>query len=155
MTDAVVTPEMIERFRQVGLRLDRAGRLWHEGEVISHAGLRRAILRWLDVRDDGRSIVRLDDARYAYIAVDDAHLRAVSLRWDGDRPVIALDDDSEEPLDPGTLTAGPDGGLRCRVRGGRLSCRLTTAAQAKLAEQVEPGPTGFALRACGRLWPIH
>ena len=70
------TPEMIEKMRAIGLRLDRSGTFWHEGITISHARLRQALLRWLDVRDDGRDIVRLDDKRYAYVDIEDAHLRA-------------------------------------------------------------------------------
>jgi uncharacterized protein len=145
---------MIERFRQVGLRLDRAGRLWHEDVEVTHPGLRRAILRWLDVREDGRAIVRLDERRYAYIEVEEAHLRATSLRWESDRPVIRLDDDSEEPLDCGSLTIGDGHALYARVRGGRLRCRLSTAAHQHLADHLEPHGDEIALRAHGRLWPI-
>src|SRR5262249_34555219 len=77
MDGAALTPEMIEKFRSIGLRLDRNGRFWHEGVEVTHPRLRQALLRWLDVRDDGRDIVRLDAQRYAYIDVEDAHLRAV------------------------------------------------------------------------------
>src|SRR5690606_11771562 len=124
-----LTPEMIERFRRIGLRLDTAGRVWHQGEEVAHAGLRRAILRWLDVLEDGRTIVRLDERRYAYIDVDDAHLRIVSLRWEGDAPVVVLDDGSEEPLACDRLWTGPDGATFARVRGDRLIARFTTQAQ--------------------------
>lgn len=155
-----LTPEMIERFRQVGLRLDRAGRLWHQDVEVTHPGLRQAILRWLDVRDDGRAIVRLDATRYAYIDVEDAHLRAVSLRWDGEQPIVVLDDGTEEPLDCATLTAGPDrdgggdGAFFARVRGGRLTARLTTAAQQHLLDHLVERDGRIALRACGAEFPL-
>ncbi|MCE9579667.1 MAG: DUF1285 domain-containing protein [Deltaproteobacteria bacterium] len=151
---ARLTAEEIERFRQVGLRLDRAGRLWHEGQEITHARLRHAILGWLDVREDGRDIVRLDATRYAYIDVEDAHLRAVSARWDGDRVWLVLDDDREEELAYDTLTTGADAALYCRVRGGALRARLTTAAYHVLAQRIEETGEGFALRAAGGLHPI-
>ena len=70
------TPEQLERMRAIGLTLDRAGTFWQGGAPVTHARLRQALLRWLDVRDDGKNIVRLDDKRYAYVDVDDAHLRA-------------------------------------------------------------------------------
>jgi hypothetical protein len=60
-----LTPELIEKMREVGLKLDRAGVLWHQGTAVSHPRLRQALLRWLDVRDDGRNIIRLDEKRYA------------------------------------------------------------------------------------------
>lgn len=151
------TPEQIEQFRSIGLRIDTAGKIWHQGAEVTHPRLRRALLRWLDVRDDGRDIVRLDDTRYAYVEVEDAHLRATSARWEDDRVWLTLDDDSEEELAYDTLWCGPDDALFCRVRGGRLRARLTTAAHLAVAERVAEDPTapsGFALVAAGRRWPI-
>jgi hypothetical protein len=149
-----LTPEMIERFRSIGLRLDRNGRFWHEGAEVTHPRLREALLRWLDVRDDGRDIVRLDAQRYAYVDVEDAHLRARSARWEGDRVRLVLDDGADEELAYDTLVRGPDDALYCRVRGGRLRARLTTAAYQVLAERIEEVPGGFALRAAGGLHAI-
>lgn len=149
-----IPPELIEKFRAIGLRIDRAGKVWHQGEEVSHPRLRQAILRWLDVRDDGRDIVRLDDTRYAYVDVDDAHLRATSARWDGDRVVLHLDDDSEEELDYASLSLGEGDALYSRVRGGRLRARLTTAAHQALAPRIVEDSAGFALDAAGKRWPI-
>src|SRR3954469_12314198 len=94
-----LTPELIEKMRAIGLRLDRRGTFWHEGTTVSHTRLRQALLRWLDVLPDGRDIVRLDNKRYAYVEVEDAHLRARSARWQGDRCFILWDDDRDEELD--------------------------------------------------------
>jgi hypothetical protein len=150
----MLTPEMIEKFRTIGLRLDRNGRFWHEGVEVTHPRLREALLKWLDVRDDGRDIVKLDDQRYAYVDVDDAHLRAVSARWEGDRVRLVLDDGSDEELAYDSLARGADDALYCRVRGGRLRARLTTAAYNAIADQIEESPGGFALRAAGGLHSI-
>jgi len=38
-----ISPDVVERLRQSGIRIDREGELWHEGEVIRHGGLRAAI----------------------------------------------------------------------------------------------------------------
>ena len=149
-----IPPELIEKFRTIGLRLDRAGKLWHQGDEITHPRLRQAILRWLDVRDDGRDIVRLDDTRYAYVDVEDAHLRATSARWDGDRVLLHLDDDTEEELDYATLALGAGNAIYCRVRAGRLRARLTTAAHQAIAPRIVEESSGFALDAAGKRWPI-
>ncbi|ACY17785.1 DUF1285 domain-containing protein [Haliangium ochraceum] len=162
-----ITPEMIERFRQTGIRLDRQGRFWHEGGEIQHQGLRRALLRWLDRRDeDGRIILRLDDTRYAYIDVEDAPLLVLSVRWDGDRAWLRLNDDSEEELAYGSLSIGEDDAVYCRARGGRLSARLTTPAYYTLTERIRPAgeaertgdqgdaAEGFVLDAAGRSFAI-
>ncbi len=146
---------MIERLRQTGIRLDREGRFWHEGAVVTHRGFQRALLRWLDRLDDGRPILRLDEKRYAYVDVDDAELLAVSARWDGDRAILALNDETEEELDYPSLTVGAENALYCRVRNGRLTARITTPAYYVLAERIEETPDGgYALRAAGKLHGI-
>jgi uncharacterized protein len=154
---AGLPPEVIEKLREVGMRLDREGRIWHEGAEITHPRLRRAILSWLDVRDeDGRPIVRLDDRRYAYIEVDDAHLLALSARWEGDRALLVLNDGSEEELDYGSLSVACDHALYCKVRRGRLDARVTTRAYHVLAERIEEARDGgYALRAAGRSFPVR
>jgi hypothetical protein len=146
---------MIERLRQTGIRLDREGRFWHEGAVVTHRGFQLALLRWLDRLDDGRPILRLDEKRYAYIDVEDAHLLALSARWDGDRAFVTLNDESEEELAYDSLSVGQDDALYCAARGGRLTARITTPAYYVLAERIEEGPAGFALGAVGGLHPIR
>lgn len=147
---------MIEKFRQTGIRLDREGRLWHEGAEISHPGLRRALLSWLDLREeDGRPILRLDERRYAYIDVEDAHLLVTSARWQGDRALVSLNDGSDEELAYDTLEVGDGEALYCRVRDRRLRARVTTPAYYVLAERIEETADGFALRAAGEVFPIR
>jgi hypothetical protein len=150
----VFTEEMIEKMRAIGLRLDRAGTFWHQGTAVSHPRLRQALLRWLDVRDDGRDIVRLDDKRYAYVEIEDAHLRARSARWDDDRCIVLWDDDRESELAYATLRQGPDHALYAQV-GERLRGRIAGPAYHAVAERiVETRVGGFALDAAGQRWPI-
>jgi len=149
-----LTPEMIEKMRAIGLRLDRAGTFWQEGTAVTHARLRQALLRWLDVRpEDGRDIVKLDDKRYAYVEVEDAHLRAKAARWDGDRCVVLWDDDEETELDYGSLRQAPDHALYARVRG-RLRGRIAGPAYHAIAERIREDAGSFVLPARGQRWPI-
>jgi len=152
-----LTEEMIEKMRAIGLRLDRSGTFWHQGTAVTHPRLRQALLRWLDVRGDGRDIVRLDDRRYAYVEVEDAHLRALGARWDGNRCTVHWDDDSESELDYGSLRQAADHALYAAVRG-RLRGRIAGPAYHAIAERIieAPGevPGGFALDAAGQRWPI-
>jgi hypothetical protein len=147
------TPEQLERMRAIGLKLDRAGTFWHDGTTVAHPRLRQALLRWLDVRDDGRDIVRLDDKRYAYVDIEDAHLRARSARWDGDRCFILWDDDQEEELDYGSLAQAPDHAFYARARG-KLRGRIAGPAHHAVTERVIEDGGGFALAAAGKRWPI-
>ncbi|HET6612188.1 MAG TPA: hypothetical protein VFG83_09375 [Kofleriaceae bacterium] len=156
MTAPTLTPEMLERFRQTGIRLDREGRLWHEGAEIEHAGLRRAILRWLDHREgDGRPILRLDARRYAYIDVEDAPLLVTALRWDGDRATVTVNDGTEEPLAYATVTVqASDNALYCRVREGRIEARITTRAAQVLSRRIDEDGDLFVLHAAGQRFAI-
>jgi hypothetical protein len=146
----------LERFRQSGLSIDREGRFQHEGAPVTHAGLQRALFRWLDrlPAPDGRHILRLDENRFVYVDVADTPLVARSLRWVEDVPWLALSDGSEEALDPHTLTVDDDGVLRCSARQGRLQARLATSAAATLSERIEAGPAGPVLRTAAGDIPI-
>jgi hypothetical protein len=142
-------PELIERLRRSGIRIDREGQFIHEGEPVRHQGLRQALFRWLDRLDDGRYILRLDERRFAYIDVDDTPLVVRALRLDPDGAVaLQLSDGAEERLDPTTLTIDNEGVLRCWVRGGRIEARLATSAAAVLAERITETSQGPAVS-----WP--
>ncbi|HWU91157.1 MAG TPA: hypothetical protein VN253_28015 [Kofleriaceae bacterium] len=153
MDPPLLPPELLEKMRAIGLRLDRAGTFWHEGTAVTHPRLRQALLRWFDVRDDGRDIVRLDDKRYAYVEIEDAHLRARSARWDGDRCRVLWDDDQEEELDYEHLRQAPDHALYTRARG-RLRGRIAGPAYHAIAERVVEDDGAFWLPAAGRRWRI-
>jgi hypothetical protein len=161
---AALTEAMIEKMRAIGLRLDRAGTFWHEGSSVTHPRLRQALLRWLDVRDDGRDIVKLDDRRYAYVDIEDAHVRARAAHWANDRCFVLWDDDRQSELDYGSLNQAADHALYVRVNG-RLRGRIAGPAYHTIAERIVETPgtsaadaageqAGFSLDAAGQLWPI-
>jgi hypothetical protein len=144
----------IERLRQSGIRLDGEGRFWHEGEEVRHAGLRAAFWRWLDRNPDGRYVLRLDERRFVYLDVDDAPHRVRSLRWEGDRAWVLLADGAEEELDYATVHLRAGGAAYCKVKGGRLEARLSTAAWGALADRLLEGQEGAVLQAAGTYFPI-
>lgn len=149
-----LTPELLEKMRAIGLRLDKAGTFWHQDAAVTHPRLRTALLRWLDVREDGRDIVRLDERRYAYVDIEDAHLRARSARWEGDRCIVTWDDDRDEELDYASLRQAEDHAFYVRTRG-RLRGRIAGPAYHTVAERVVETDGGFALAAGGTRWPIE
>lgn len=153
MEPPLLTPELLEKMRSIGLSLDRAGTLWHEGTAVTHPRLRQALLRWLDVLEDGRDIIRLDDKRYAYVQVEDAHLRALSARWDGDRCRVLWDDDQETELEYAELRQAPDHALYTRARD-RLRGRIAGPAYHAIAERIVEDAGAFFLEGAGRRWPI-
>ncbi len=149
------SPEQIERMRQSGIRLDREGRLWHEGQQITHGRFQQALRLWLDIHPDGRTILRLDETRFAYVEVDDAHLIVTSVRWEADRATLQLNDGTSEELCYDSLEQAADSAMYCRVRRGVLCARFQTQAYYQLAEHIEEAEDErYALRAAGALYPI-
>jgi len=150
---------LLEQVRQSGLRLDREGRWWHQGELVEHAGLKGALNRWLDQLEDGRFVVRLDAERYAFVEVEDAPFQVLTVElWRGPAEPAAhvelhLSDGSEEELAYDSLRVGAGHALYCRVKG-RFTARFSRQAYYLLGELLEEAPTGIALRAAGQLWPI-
>jgi hypothetical protein len=139
----------IEKLRQSGIRLDADGRFWHEGAEVTHHGLRAAFWRWLDRNPDGRWVLRLDDKRFVYLDVDDAPFVVRSARWEGDRVMMRLSDDSDEELDYASLHLGNNGLPYCVVKH-RFPAKVSTLAWNTLAERIDDGK----LEAVGRDWPI-
>ncbi|MCA9665769.1 MAG: tRNA (adenosine(37)-N6)-threonylcarbamoyltransferase complex dimerization subunit type 1 TsaB [Myxococcales bacterium] len=145
----------VEKMRQTGLRLDREGRWWHEGGVIEHAGLVRALNRWLDRLEDergegGRFILRLDARRYAYVDVDDAPFIVRSLSFDDEGVMLHLSDERDERLDASTLAEGDDHALYARVRAGRFEARFSRAAHNLLAEHIDEIDGAFVFEHAGQ-----
>ena len=153
--------ELLERFRQIGLRLDREGRFWHQGEPVSHAGIAAALQRMIDRLEDGRFVVRMDAERYAYLEVEDApfQVKSVGVERGPEGPLLflTLSDGSEEELRYGSLRVGAEDALYCEVKDGRFEARFSRAASRALGEliEAEEGEERFCLRAAGRLWPIR
>jgi len=90
-----------------------------------------AFWRWLDRNPDGRYVLRLDDKRFVYLDVDDAPFVVRSMRWEGDRPIGRLSDDTEETLDPSTVRVDHDVPY-IKVKNRRFDARLSTSAWAVL-----------------------
>jgi hypothetical protein len=150
-------PEVVERLRRSGIRIDREGAFQHEGEPVLHEGLRRALYRWLDRLPDGRTILRLDAERFVYVDVDDTPLVARAARIDGAPPqtiTLALSDGTEARLYPETLTIDGAGIMRCVVGPRGLAARLATSAATVVAELIQERPGGPALIVGNRAFPL-
>ena len=73
-----------------------------------------------------------------------------SARWEGDRAIVRLADDSDEELAYETLHLRSSGQRYCTVKGGRFAARIATPAWNTLAEHIDDG----ALRARGATFVI-
>jgi len=118
--------------RQSSIVLDREGRFWHDGERVDHPALERALRSWIARHPDDGRLILTNGYDWCYFRVDDAPYVVTALH-DGAAPTLVLFDDTEELLDPGTLSVGEGGVVYARVKGGAFEARFSRHAQTQLA----------------------
>ena len=141
-------PPGTSRESTIVLRAD--GTFLHDGEVVEHKALHKALASWVSRHpDDGRFILT-NGYDWTYFTVEDAPMHVGSLDTSKVPPEVTLFDGSVEPLDPATLSVGADGVVHCRVRpsapGGPLEARFSRHAQTQLAPLLIEAEEGGALR---------
>ena len=130
------------RSRESTIVLDREGRFWHEGELVTHPGMQTAFASWIMRHpDDGRFILS-NGFDWTYFKVEDVPFFVRSLRIEGGEAMLALSDGTEEPLDAGTATLGDRDALYVRVKNGAFEARFTPTAQTALEPFLVEGTTG-------------
>jgi len=121
----------------------------HEGVVVSHRRLHRALLRGVRfAEEEGVFVVQLGRFR-GQIEVEDVPFWVVA--YDPGQGSIDLTDGSSEPIVPRTLRIDADEVFRVAVKGGRFPARFTRSGQAHLLEHLERRDAGWFLRV-GRRW---
>ncbi len=140
-----IDAETLERMRRgVPLRRSASGSWWFGDELVTHAGLARALTLGLDLSDGGEPIVRLGH-QFCYVTLDDTPLRVIAARCDAAGALwLRLDDERDVLLDPTTLVEDRELGLRCTVGssglGRPLAARFGNRAQAEVAEWIVWAP---------------
>jgi hypothetical protein len=120
------------RSRESSIRLDRDGRFFHDGELVTHRGMARAFASWIARHpDDGRFILT-NGYDWTYFTVEGTPYFVEGVRAGTDGPVLVLFDGTEEPLDPKTLVLDADGVFSTRVKAG-FAARFLRNAQLELA----------------------
>jgi hypothetical protein len=143
--------------REYSYRVDREGRIFHDGtEIVDPATLRFFLLalqrtpegRWLALCQGERNWFESSDTPFVIqrlgLEVADGRLGAVELRLAGDY---------REPLDPATLEH--DGAqLFCRVRKGAVRARFGRIALQQIAPWIAEEGGGPMLALDGRRYPL-
>ncbi len=120
----------------------RDGRWYCDGEAIGNKAICRLYARAMTVDADGVARLRLGEDK-AEVAIEDTPW--VVTHVEGDPATgftLLLNDETREPLDPGTLAVGPENVLYARVKGGRHRARLLRPAHYDLLRHAVPGPQG-------------
>jgi hypothetical protein len=155
-------PAELERLREnSGLRLDRDGNFFHEGQPVEHPKVIAAFRRGLARSPDGRPIVRFGRT-WAYIEVEGTLWRVVRVAFERDAAghvavcIASLDDGSEERVTPrpGWLGMGSGEVLCLRVRGGTEWARCLPEAHADLGAELVPAGEGWGLSSSAALLPV-
>lgn len=137
--------------------MDAEGQFLHRGEPITHARTLEVLWRSLEQTPDGRWLVRIG-RESAYVEVDETPwaVRGVVDDAGGGLPWLVLSDGTRERLDPASVRIGPDGVLRCAVKGGQRA-RFTRAGQVALGSRIDEDPPGseqYVLDMGGHRWPV-
>ena len=142
--------------RQSTIVLDRDGRFFHDGALVEHPALDKALRSWIAHHpDDGRFILT-NGYDWCYFRVEDTAYRVDALRVEGDAATLVLDNGQEHRLDPASLALGEGGVVYAKLPSGD-EARFSRHAQTQLAPlltgdepprlQVGGREYGFAQRA--------
>ena len=144
------------RSRESSIRLDAAGKFWHDGELVAHPGMARAFASWIGRHPDDGRFVLSNGYDWSYFNVDDVPFFVQTLRVADGGATVLLSDGSEEPLAADSLQIGAQDALYVRVKGGQFEARFTPGAQAALGPLLVEGPSGEAvLELAGKRYSIR
>ena len=131
------------------------GRWYSDEEPINNARIAKLFSRCLRQTDDGRWQIAMADER-AFVEIHDTPWVVTAVGGNGrDGFTIRLNDDSEEPLDPATLSVGAGNVLYTRVKEGRYQARFLRPAYYQLAPAIAERDGRFVLETAGRAHEIR
>ena len=149
---------MPEPEREYRYRVDRDGRIFHDGTEIVDTAVLRFFLRAMTRTDDGRCLVLCQGERNWFEAPDTPFV-VQRLRLSIEAGVLESAElcflgDFREPLDPRTLETERDL-LFCRIRGGAFRARFGRIAVQQLAPFLVDGGEGSVLVLGGVRHPVR
>ncbi len=140
--------------------VSKDGKWYHEGAEIIHRPIFLWLIQSLEKTEDGLFIVHLNNQK-CFLEVEDTPLvvQQVNLVREGpeaqEQIRLALNDDSQEALDPETLRISAESILYCQVKNGQFPARFLRPAYYQIAEQiVEENTGGFSLLLDNKRYPI-
>lgn len=133
-----------------GLRLDKAGRWWHDDELVEHPKIIEAFNVGLTPDENGKFILRFGND-WCFVEVEDAAYQVTCVDVLAEGFLLRLTDRTAEPLNVDTLCLDDEGVLLARVKQGRAWARFSRDAQFQLGEQLQQDGELLALRQGDRL----
>jgi uncharacterized protein len=144
------------------LFLDKDGRWFHQGVEITHQRTCLLFSRSLYKSPDGGYFVRVGK-ECAPVDIEDKPfvIKSVTVVSESGESCsmykILLSDETEETLDPNTLTIGPEHVMYCTVKGSTEEARFLRSAYYQISAHVEYIETEdrYVLPCKGHDFPIH
>jgi uncharacterized protein len=132
----------------------RDGRWYSDDEPINNARIAKLFSKCLRQVDDGRWQIAMADEK-AFVEIQDTPWVVTAVGGDAAGGfTLRLNDDSEEPLDPATLTVGSANVLYTRVKDGHRA-RFLRPAYYQLAPAIAERASRFVLATGGRDYEIR
>lgn len=134
----------------------RDGNWYSDEERIDNPRIALLFSRSIRRNPDGSYMLQVGDER-ASITVEDTPYVVKSVEGDAARGfTLVLNDEEREPLDPGSLEAGPDNVLYCSVKNGEHKARFLRSAYYHLSDCVEMDDDGrFVFSVAGHRYPVR
>jgi len=146
------------RSRESTIHLDSSGRFRHDGELVDHEGVARAMHTWIARHPfDGRFVL-VNGYDWTYFTVDDVPFFIEAVAGSADHPELVFRDGTREPWTAEALYAGQEDALytwvKHRTPGGPYLAKFDPGAQLQLAPWLDEvdGEARVTLR--GRLVPM-
>jgi hypothetical protein len=143
--------------REYHYRVDREGRIFHDGSEITDPPTLRFFLLGMTRTADGRYLVPCQGEQNWFSAEDTPFVvQRLGLRFDAGRLAgidVCLAGDYREPLDPATLESIGEG-LGCRVRRGAFRATFGRVAMQQIAPHIGEDSGRPVLVVGDRRYPI-
>ncbi|HXR36415.1 MAG TPA: DUF1285 domain-containing protein [Candidatus Binataceae bacterium] len=134
----------------------RDGNWYTDEERIDNPRIALLFSRSIRRNPDGSYFLQVGDER-ASITVEDTPYVVKSVEGDAATGFTAvLNDEEREPLDYGSLEAGPDNVLYCRVKNGAFRARFLRPAYYHLSDCLGMDDDGgFYFKVAGQRYPVR
>jgi len=124
------------------LFLDKEGRWFHEGVEITHGRTRQLFSKSIRRDSTGRYYVHVGPESAEVIIEDTPYtIASVTLQEEPDGPpqgyILHLNDETQEPLESGSLVVSEQNVMYCRVKGGEERARFLRAAYYQICAKLQ------------------
>lgn len=134
------------RSRESTIRLDKTGRFFHDGRLVEHPKLARAMASWVSKHPDDDRWILTNGYDWTYFEVEDAPFYVHVVREQSDGLHLELTDGSDECFRPEETRMLADGTVVTRVKhgapGGPYDAKFQRAALVDLSQYLEEDTQG-------------